>query len=122
MVNSGDVLEHPVTGERIVFRKTARDTDGALMQADFLMASGGFVAAAHIHPLQEERFEVIAGTLHGRIAGRELTAGPGEVVVVRRMSGGTPATPRCACLWKPALRFGSKTFLRPSSAWHRTAR
>ena len=87
MVNSGDVLEHPVTGERIVFRKTARDTDGALMQADFLMASGGFVAAAHIHPLQEERFEVIAGTLHGRIAGRELTAGPGEVVVV---PAGTP--------------------------------
>lgn len=87
MIHSGDALEHPVTREQIVFRKTARDTAGALLQADFMMPPGGFVAAAHIHPLQEERFEVIAGTLHGRIAGSELTAGPGEVVVV---PAGTP--------------------------------
>jgi quercetin dioxygenase-like cupin family protein len=82
MIHSGDTLEHPITRERIVFRKTARDTAGALMQAELSMPPGGFVAAAHIHPQQEERFEVIAGTLHGRIAGSELTAGPGEVVVV----------------------------------------
>ncbi|HMN28591.1 MAG TPA: cupin domain-containing protein, partial [Caldilineaceae bacterium] len=41
----------------------------------------------HIHPLQEERFQVIAGTLRGRVAGKELTSGPGENVVVPK---GTP--------------------------------
>jgi len=86
-VKSGDVLEHPVTREKIVFRKTAHDTGGELMQADVYMQPGGFVAAAHIHPRQEERFEVIAGTLHGRIAGKELTAGPGEIFIVPK---GTP--------------------------------
>ena len=86
-VKSGDVLEHPVTGEKIVFRKTARDTGGELMQADVYMQPGGFVAAAHIHPRQEERFEAVAGTLHGRIAGKELTAGPGDIIVVPQ---GTP--------------------------------
>ena len=87
MVKSGDVLEHPITRERIIFRKTAHDTNGELLQADFYLPPGGFVAAEHIHPLQEERFEVLAGTLRGRIAGKEVTGGPGETVVV---PAGTP--------------------------------
>ncbi len=82
MGKSGDVLEHPITRERIVFRKTARDTGGELLQADLYLPPGGFVAAEHIHPRQEERFEVVSGTLRGRVAGKELTAGPGEKVVV----------------------------------------
>lgn len=87
MVKSGDVLEHPVTREKIIFRKTARETNGELMQADLYMQPGAFVAAEHIHPLQEERFEVISGTLRGRVAGKELTSGPGEKLVV---PAGTP--------------------------------
>ncbi len=82
MVKSGDVLEHPVTREKIVFRKTARDTSGELMQADIYMQPGGFVAAEHIHPLQEERFEVISGTLRGRVAGKEVNSSPGGKLVV----------------------------------------
>jgi quercetin dioxygenase-like cupin family protein len=82
MVKSGDVLEHPVTREKVVFRKTAGDTGGELCQADVYFQPGAFVAAEHIHPLQQERFEVIAGTLRGRVAGREVSSGPGEVVVV----------------------------------------
>jgi quercetin dioxygenase-like cupin family protein len=87
MVKSGDMLKHPVTREKIVFRKTARDTGGELLQMDVYFQPGAFVAAEHIHPLQEERFEVIVGTLHGRVAGKELSSGPGEIIVVPR---GTP--------------------------------
>jgi quercetin dioxygenase-like cupin family protein len=82
MVKSGDVLEHPVTGEKIVVRKTARDTGGELYQMDLYLQPGAFVAAEHIHPLQEERFEVISGTLRGRVAGKEFSRGPGEQLVV----------------------------------------
>ena len=74
MVAAGEVLEHPITREKIVFRKTARDTGGELCQADVYIQPGGFVAAEHIHPRQEERFEVIAGVLPrasgGQRAGR----------------------------------------------------
>ncbi len=87
MVKSGDVLEHPVTQERMVIRKVARDTNGELFQADLYLPPGGFVAAAHIHPRQEERFELISGTLHGRVSGKELTRRPGETLVV---PAGTP--------------------------------
>src|SRR5262245_49694939 len=87
MVTSGDVLVHPVTRERIVFRKTAHDTAGELLQADFYMPPKAFVAAAHIHPLQKERFEILSGTLRGQVAGREISGAAGEVVVVPQ---GTP--------------------------------
>jgi hypothetical protein len=34
MVKAGDVLEHPVTGERIVVLKTAQDTGGEMFQME----------------------------------------------------------------------------------------
>lgn len=87
MVKSGDVLEHPVTREKIVFRKTACDTNGEWLQADLYLPPNGFVAAEHIHPVQEERFEVVAGTLRGRVAGKEISSRTGEIIVVPK---GTP--------------------------------
>ncbi len=87
MATAGDTLEHPVTGERIVFRKTARDTGGELLQVDFFMKPGGFVAAEHIHPNQEERFEVLSGSVRFRMRGQERDVGAGETVVV---PAGTP--------------------------------
>jgi len=82
MAKSGDILEHPVTGERLVWRKVARDTGGELLQADLYVAPGGFVAAEHVHPMQEERFEVLAGVLRLRIDGKEKTMRTGEIEVV----------------------------------------
>lgn len=87
MLKSGDVLEHPITRERIIVRKASRDTGGELFQADFYLQPGGFVAAEHIHPRQEERFEVMSGTLRGRVAGKEVTGGLGEKIVI---PAGTP--------------------------------
>ena len=76
MITPGDVLEHPVTGEKLIFRQTAATTGGELCAADFYMRPGAFVAAEHIHPQQEERFAVVAGTLRGRVAGKELSGDP----------------------------------------------
>lgn len=83
MARSGDVLQHPVTGERVVWRKVAQDTNGQLLQGDLFAQPGGFVAAEHIHPKQEERFEVVSGRLTVRIDGRESALGPGDVTIVR---------------------------------------
>lgn len=82
MATAGDTIEHPVTGERIVWLKTASDTDGELLQADFFMRPGGFVAAEHVHRHQEERFAVRAGTVRFLAAGREREVSAGETVVV----------------------------------------
>lgn len=82
MITAGDVLDHPITGETIVFRTTARDSGGELCQVELVARPGAFVAAEHLHPRQEERFAVIAGTLRGRIAGHDFSIGPGEQLVV----------------------------------------
>jgi quercetin dioxygenase-like cupin family protein len=75
-------LVHPVTGERIVFRKRARDTAGELMEMTLYLAPSGFIAAAHVHPEQEERFEVSGAPVTFRVAGKERVYQPGEVAVV----------------------------------------
>jgi quercetin dioxygenase-like cupin family protein len=75
-------LVHPVTGERIVFRKRSRDTGGELMEMTLYLAPGGFIAAPHVHPNQEERFEVQGASVMFRVAGKERIYQPGEVAVV----------------------------------------
>jgi quercetin dioxygenase-like cupin family protein len=82
MARSGDVIEHPVTGERVVWHSVAEDTGGELLELELSAKPGGFVAAAHVHPHQEERFEVLSGTLALRVDGEERILRPGDVAVV----------------------------------------
>jgi quercetin dioxygenase-like cupin family protein len=82
MASPGDELRHPVTGERIVWRQVARETDGALLQADLFASPQASPAAPHVHPHQEERFEVLAGRLKVSIDGVETVLVPGDVAIV----------------------------------------
>ena len=82
MARAGETLEHPITKERIVWRQVARDTCGRMLEADLYVGPGGFVAAEHIHPKQEERFEVLAGTIKMRLHGKEMTLDVGARAVV----------------------------------------
>jgi mannose-6-phosphate isomerase-like protein (cupin superfamily) len=82
MIQRGDVIENPVTGERLVFRRTSRETNGELVEIEAFVKPNGFVAAAHLHPHQEERFEVMRGTLGFRVGREEIVAGPGQRITV----------------------------------------
>src|SRR3712207_199431 len=81
MAKAGDELVNPVTGLRTVFRKTARDTDGELLQVDWIGEPGWSTGPDHVHPRQEERFEVLSGRLGLRVDGVERIHGAGEVIV-----------------------------------------
>jgi mannose-6-phosphate isomerase-like protein (cupin superfamily) len=82
MIQSGDRLENPVTGEVLVFHKTSADTSGESVLVEAILRPGAFVAAAHVHPHQSERFEVVEGLVGLRIGEEELVAGPRDVAVV----------------------------------------
>ena len=41
MIAPGDIIEHPITGETIIFRQTAATTGGKLVEADFYMRRSG---------------------------------------------------------------------------------
>ncbi len=82
MAKAGDEIVNPVTGHRIIFRKTTQDTDGELLQMDWIGRPGWKAGPVHVHSFQEERFEVLSGTLGSHAAGVELTHKPGDEVVV----------------------------------------
>jgi mannose-6-phosphate isomerase-like protein (cupin superfamily) len=83
------VLESHTNGQRVVFRETAKDTGGELLRLDFFVAPGGFLGNEHLHPKQEERIEVLSGTLRCRIGGHERNIGPGQAVVVSPVTSHT---------------------------------
>ena len=83
MAARGQTLVNPVSGERITFRETAAETDGELIAIDLELAPGGRVPGGrHVHPLQEERFEMVKGRMRFRIGREQTFAGRGEVVLV----------------------------------------
>ena len=82
MITPGQTLENPVTGERFTFTETASSTNGELLAFDFALRPGGAVPIPHVHPIQTERFEVVAGEMRFRVGRKTVIAGPGDVVEV----------------------------------------
>jgi quercetin dioxygenase-like cupin family protein len=81
MAKAGDELVNPVTGLRTVFRKTAQNTSGELLQVDWIGEPGWTTGPDHVHPYQEERFEVLSGKMGLRVEGVERVYSAGEVIV-----------------------------------------
>ena len=83
MAKSGEVLENPLTGQRIIFRRTPGDTNGELLEVESVYTKPSpSRPPAHYHPAQEEIFRVLAGELHAAIDGRERILKGGETLVV----------------------------------------
>jgi quercetin dioxygenase-like cupin family protein len=109
MPRAGDMIENTLTGERAVFVATGHETGGQRLDANYFLRAGGYVAAAHIHPLQEESFEVIEGSVRISIGGKEITAVPGVRHVVpagvsHRIVNHTAAEAHLFSTLRPALR------------------
>src|SRR5918995_1598903 len=90
MAKAGDELVNPVTGLRTVFRKTARQTSGELLQVDWIGEPGWTTGPDHD---QEERFEVLSGKLGLRVEGVERVLGEGEAITAPAGSAHPPPDP-----------------------------
>jgi len=112
MIHAGDTIENPVTGERLVFRKTSRETGGQAVVIETFVQPNGFVAAAHVHPSQEERFEVLRGSVGFKLGRKKLVAGPGQRITVpadtaHRFWNAGDDEAHFVCEIRPALQFES---------------
>ena len=108
MALKGQVVVNSATGERVVFQVLARESRGDLLRFDIFFAPGGSARRAHVHPNQEERFEILTGTMGVQVGRASRLASAGEVIVV---PPGTPHLPRnvggseahCIAEFRPAL-------------------
>lgn len=82
MARTGEEITNPRTGQRMKFLCTAQDTNGEVLQIECVSPPSGVKEPEHIHPYQENRFEIHSGALMFSIAGKERRAAAGEVVTI----------------------------------------
>ena len=82
MLRTGDTIENLITGERLVFQRTAAETDGRSTIADVYVRPGGIVASPHVHPYQKEVFEIQSGRIGVKVGRRTIEAAPGKTLEI----------------------------------------
>jgi quercetin dioxygenase-like cupin family protein len=81
MARAGEEIYNPIIQDRVVFLKTARDTDGALLRAELFLAPHGG-NPMHVHPHQEEHFKVLSGTFGVQVGEEQRSLAEGEEALV----------------------------------------
>lgn len=84
MAIKGQSIHNPVTGEHITFLRTTQDTNGEYVEFECRVGANGVPLPPHVHDTQEERFEIISGTLGLMLAGERYELRPGERAVLPR--------------------------------------
>jgi mannose-6-phosphate isomerase-like protein (cupin superfamily) len=109
-MGDGEGIEHPTTGQRFVFRVTAGASGGEAVVFESFLPGYARGLAAGVEAEQEQRFEVLQGTLRFHVGREERLLGAGDRLTVPR---GTPChywnpSPELAHLVaeiRPALEF-----------------
>lgn len=82
-MTQGEHLHDVLTGQHLTFLQSARETSGELLQLEVRLDPGGWVPR-HLHARQDERVEVLAGTLTVRVGRKDHRLGVGEIAHVHR--------------------------------------
>ena len=81
------IANRPAVQDRVIVLKSAEDTAGELFRCEYIAEVVSPPPRDHIHTHQEERLEVVEGTVRCRVAGREYVLEQGRVMVI---PAGTP--------------------------------
>ena len=76
------VIFNPISGEQIVIHMSGAETNGKLLVFDLFLPPGKQVPSRHTHPIQEERFTILAGTMRFRLGWRSILATPSDTIVI----------------------------------------
>jgi len=74
----GEVVENPVTGERVVILTDPFEHPDKVLTSLLYVTPGGRVSVKHWHPTLTERFHVIAGQVGFQIGEEKHLLGPGD--------------------------------------------
>jgi quercetin dioxygenase-like cupin family protein len=94
-------------GFRLRLLRTGADTDGELLEMEATYGGAGGMPPEHLHPHQDEHFEVLEGRVRVEVEGTELRYRAGEAFEIlagtrHRMAADGPAKVRWQV--RPALR------------------
>jgi quercetin dioxygenase-like cupin family protein len=92
---------------RLRLVRTAAETGGEVLEMEATYGDTSQLPPEHLHPRQDERFEVLEGTMRTIVGGTEHSYGPGETFEVpagtpHQMASEGPARVRWEV--RPALR------------------
>jgi quercetin dioxygenase-like cupin family protein len=81
-MNSNREIYNPRTGQRMIFLKTGKDSEGNLLEIECFNPPSTEREPEHIHPIQESSCEVISGKLQFNIGGIRKEIKAGESVII----------------------------------------
>lgn len=82
MAKQGDIITNARTGQRMIFLKTGKETNGSLLEIETFNLKSDMREPIHFHPKQESSAKVISGKLHFLVNGKEQILGAGEKIVI----------------------------------------
>jgi quercetin dioxygenase-like cupin family protein len=80
MIKQGDKITNARTGQVMIFLKTGAETNGELLQIECFSPQSLEREPEHIHPIQQNSFEIISGSCVFEVDGKEQIVGPGESI------------------------------------------
>ena len=76
------ILRHPVSRDEVVVLVAAEDSQGELFRFEYVARAATAPPPDHVHRGQEERVEVLEGTIRCRVAGKERVLQAGESLAI----------------------------------------
>jgi quercetin dioxygenase-like cupin family protein len=82
VIKLGDKIINNRTGQVMLFLKTGAETKGELLQIDCVSPPSAMREPEHIHPFQENKFEILSGSCTFSIEGKDRVAKAGDTVTI----------------------------------------
>ena len=81
-MKKGKTISNKITGEKITWIETSADTNGKHILFEFEVAPKGCVPVRHIHPSQNEHFEIVSGSLRLELNGETKQLNASDKIVI----------------------------------------
>jgi len=72
------------TSQRMIFRNSGEGKNGQFLDIECFSPSSAVKEPEHIHPFQENSFEVISGKMNFSVNGKEQIVGSGESITISK--------------------------------------
>src|SRR5687768_9990258 len=82
MAKSGDELVNPATGQRLRILRSTEEMRGDLLEMEATYPAASAEPPEHFHPIQEEEFRVLSGSVRVRLNGQERRLSRGDRLII----------------------------------------